>query len=271
VPLGLSALIVRAIVKRPILVTVHGNADVYELPRALAPITRAVLNRADAVVSVSRDLAEYLGREMGLRNVIVIPNGIDVAEFQPRPRTGSTVRLLSISRLVPRKNTHVLVEAVARLVKEGADLSLVVVGTGSERERVERLARRCNGSVTVLGFVDEARKAQLLSEADVFVQLSMREGLSIATLEALASGLPCVVSNRPGVREPIDPGRTGWWVDAPEDIESVVAALRAVLAGGSTLAQMKQACRAEAVERYSLHRMCESYWGVFADLVRARA
>ena len=56
-PLGVSALIVRAFVNRPLVVTVHGNADVYELPAALAPITRAVLKRADAVVSVSRDLA----------------------------------------------------------------------------------------------------------------------------------------------------------------------------------------------------------------------
>ena len=77
-----------------------------------------------------------------------------------------------------------------------------------------------------IGFIDEARKRSILSETDVFVQLSIREGLSIATLEALASGVPCVVSNLPGVREPITPGRTGWYVDDPEDVQSVVATLR---------------------------------------------
>ena len=55
-PLGMSVLIVRALVKRPLVVTVHGNADVYELPRAMEPLTRAVLQRADVVVSVSEDL-----------------------------------------------------------------------------------------------------------------------------------------------------------------------------------------------------------------------
>jgi glycosyltransferase involved in cell wall biosynthesis len=127
------------------------------------------------------------------------------------------------------------------------------------------------GVVRFVGFVDEARKRRLLSETDVFVQLSTREGLSIATLEALASGVPCVVSNLPGVREPITPGRTGWYVDDPEDVQSVVASLRGVLADRARLAEMKQTCRDVAVERYSLRAMCESYWTVFTDLLKARA
>ena len=269
-PLGLSALAVRAFVNRPLVVTVHGNADVYELPRALAPVTRAVLRRADAVVSVSHDLAQHLQREMGVANVTVIPNGIDVDQFRPGDTTGTAVTLFSVSRLVPRKNIHVLIAAVEQLVNEGAELSLVIAGTGPERERIERLAQQSAGSVRFVGFIDEARKRQLLSEANAFVQLSTREGLSIATLEALASGLPCIVSDLPGVREPITPGYTGWYVSDPENVQSVVATLREVLADRSRLAVMRQACRAVAQERYSLGRMCEDYWTVFTDLLRVR-
>jgi glycosyltransferase involved in cell wall biosynthesis len=270
-PLGVSALIVRAFVNRPLVVTVHGNADVYELPPAMAPVTRAVLNRADAVVSVSRDLAEHLRHTLGVRNLTLIPNGIDVDAFQPGHTCGKLLTLFSISRLVPRKNVHVLIAAVEQLVKEGAELSLVVAGTGPERERIEHLAQRSGGSVRFLGFVDEVCKRKLLSQTDVFVQLSTREGLSIATLEALASGVPCVVSNIPGVREPIDAGHTGWYVDDPEDVQSVIATLRRVLADRPRLAEMKQACRGVARERYSLQAMCEGYWDVFTDLLRARA
>ena len=64
---------VRAFVNRPLVVTVHGNADVYELPRAMAPLTRAVLKRADVVVSVSQDLGDHLQNKMGVPNVTVIP------------------------------------------------------------------------------------------------------------------------------------------------------------------------------------------------------
>jgi phosphatidyl-myo-inositol dimannoside synthase len=269
-PLGVSVVIVRALVKRPLVVTVHGNADVYELPRALEPLTRAVLKRADAVVSVSHDLGRHLRDVMGVPNVTVIPNGVDVDVFQPAQTSDGALTLFSISRLVPRKNIDVLIAAVEQLVSEGARLSLVIAGTGPEEERIRQLAARLPGCVRFLGFIDEVRKRSVLSETDVFVQLSTREGLSIATLEALASGVPCVVSNLPGVREPITPGQTGWYVDDPEDVQTVIATLRGVLADRPRLPEMKQACRAAAVERYSLQAMCESYWDVFTDLLRAR-
>jgi glycosyltransferase involved in cell wall biosynthesis len=270
-PLGVSVLLMRALVKRPLVVTVHGNADVYELPRALEPVTRAVLKRADVVVSVSHDLEQYLRGTMGVPNVTVIPNGVDVDEFQPAPSSGAALTLFSVSRLVPRKNIHVLIAAVEQVVSEGAALSLMIAGTGPEEDRIRRLAAQSPDSVRFIGFIDEARKRRLLSESDVFVQLSTREGLSIATLEALASGVPCVVSNLPGVREPITPGQTGWYVDDPEDVQSVVATLRDVLAQRNRLAEMKHACRAVAVERYSVRTMCEGYWNVFTDLLKGRA
>jgi glycosyltransferase involved in cell wall biosynthesis len=270
-PLGISALVARAFVSRPLVVTVHGNADVYELPPAMAPVTRAVLTRADAVVSVSRDLADYLECDMKVRNVIVIPNGVDVHQFTPGMATSDRpLTLFSVSRLVPRKNLHVLIAAVELLAGEGHELALVIAGTGPERDRIERLAAASSGVVRFVGFVDEQRKRELLTASDVFVQLSIREGLSIATLEALASGLPCVVSDLPGVREPIDAGETGWYVPDPESVESVVAVLRRVLAERSALPWMKEKCRAAAVERYSLERMCESYWAVYTDLLRRR-
>lgn len=270
-PLGISLVLMRALVKRPLVVTVHGNADVYELPRAMEPITRAVLQRADVVVSVSRDLGEYLEHQMNVSNVTVIPNGVDVDLFRPAPGSRPRLTLFSISRLVPRKNVDVLIAAVEQLVAEGEPLALVVAGTGPEEARIRQLAEQSSGAVRFVGFIDEDRKRQLLGETDVFVQLSTREGLSIATLEALASGVPCLVSNLPGVREPIDAGQTGWYVDDPENVGSVVAALRRVLADRNRLGDMRQACRAVAVERYSLEAMCNGYWRVFTDLMRARA
>ena len=270
-PLGVSALMMRPFVRRPLVVTVHGNADVYELPRAMEPITRAVLTRADAVVSVSHDLARYLHDVMHVRNVTVIPNGVDVDQFRPGNRAGGDLALFSISRLVPRKNVDILIAAVEQLAREGTPVSLTIAGTGPEEDRIRRLSERLPGTVRFVGFVDEARKRQILSEVDVFVQLSIREGLSIATLEALASGVPGVVSDLPGVREPITAGETGWYVANPQDVESVVSALRRVLADRTRLPAMKRACRAVAVERYSLQAMCQSYWSVYADLLRHRS
>lgn len=270
-PLGVSALLLRALVRRPLVVTVHGNADVYELPPAMAPVTRAVLTRADAVVSVSLDLADHLRNVMTVPNVTVIPNGVEVADFVPGAPSETTLRLFSVSRLVPRKNVHVLVEAVRRLAAEGAPLLLRIAGTGPERDRIRQMAAGSGGCVEFVGFIDEARKRELLTDSDLFVQLSTREGLSIASLEALASGVPCVVSDLPGVREPVDAGETGWYVPDPESVDSVVATLRQVLADRARLPEMRRRCRQVAVERYSLEKMCEGYWDVFTGLLRRRA
>jgi glycosyltransferase involved in cell wall biosynthesis len=269
-PLGISALLLRPVVRRPFVVTVHGNADVYELPPLLAPATRAVLQRADAVVAVGEDLADHLRTAMRIANVTVIPNGIPVDTFEMSRSSGPGITLLSICRLVPRKNILVLIDAVERLVAEGHALSLVIAGTGPEKAAIEQRVARASGAIRFVGFIDEAEKRRLLASADAFVQLSTREGLSIAALEALASGVPCVVSDLPGVREPIDPGVTGWLVDNPEDVESAVAALRQVIADRDRLPEMRRACRQVAEERYSYEAMCASYWKVFASLTGAR-
>lgn len=270
-PLGLSALLVRPLVRRPLIVTVHGNADVYELPRAMEPVTRAVLTRADAVVSVSEDLGDYLRTNMRVPNVTVIPNGIDVDVFQQGTSDTPALRLFSISRLVPRKNVDVLIAAVEQLTREGLALSLTIAGTGPEEDRIRALAAGLPGVVDFVGFIEEKRKREILSRTDVFVQLSTREGLSIAALEALASGVPCAVSDLPGVREPITPGETGWYVNDPEDVSSVVAALRRVIADRPQLPAMRAASRRVAEERYSLRAMCESYWRLFASLAGGRS
>jgi len=270
-PLGLAVLAVRRR-RWPLVVTVHGNGDIYELPPAVAPLTRAVLAQADAIVSVSEDLATHLAERLRVGPVTAIPNGVDTELLRPAPHPPSDViRLVSISRVVPRKNIDVLVTAVQRLEQEGERrLALVVAGTGPSEGEIARLCAR-SPATQFLGFVDEARKRELLAAADVFVQLSVREGLSIATLEALASGVPCVVSDLPGVREPITPGQTGLLVPDPESVDSVVSVLRELLARRESLDEMRRAARQAAEERFSEAVMAEAYYRVYREVLDRRS
>jgi glycosyltransferase involved in cell wall biosynthesis len=271
-PLGLSTLALPRAGSAPVVVTVHGNADIYELPAPLVPVTRAVLKRAQAIVSVSHDLADHLSSRLGVDSVTVVPNGVDTDLFRPVTLAPSdAIRLLSVSRIVPRKNIPVLIAAVNALAREGERrFKLVIAGTGPSEGDVERLARDSVGDVSFLGFVDEARKRELLGEADVFVQLSMREGLSIATLEAMATGVPCMVSDLPGVREPVEPGKTGYLVPNPESVEDVIAVLRRLLDSRAELEAMRTAARLATEERYSLDAMAQGYLRVYQRLLAAR-
>lgn len=267
-PLGLGVLALSRKWRRPLVVTVHGNGDIYELPPAFAPLTRAVLKRADATVSVSSDLANHLAEQLGVGPVTIVPNGVDTEIFRPSPRVHSdTVTLLSVSRIVPRKNIRVLIAAVQALARMGERrLELIIAGVGPSEAEVARLAAR-SPFTRFVGFVDEERKRELIARADAFVQLSVREGLSIATLEALASGVPCIVSDLPGVREPITPGETGYLVSDPENVDSVVGVLRRVLQEREKLEQMKCAARRVAEERYSLGVMAEGYYRIYRRVI----
>jgi len=271
-PLGLGAVAVKRRKQWPLVVTVHGNADVYELPRALEPLTRAVLDRADVVVSVSEDLADYLRSNLGAHEVFVVPNGVDTALLSPSFRPESdVVTLVSISRIVPRKNIPILIEAVESLAREGETrLRLAIAGTGPSEAEVARLASASTGATRFHGFVDEAEKRKLLGQADVFVQLSTREGLSVATLEAMASGLVCLVSDRPGVREPVTPGVTGFLVPDPESVAGVKAVLRQLIDARDKLAEMKRAARRVVEQKYSLEAMAEGYYRVYTELLQRR-
>lgn len=270
-PLGISVLALRELSRLPVVVTVHGNADIYELPPPLVPLTRAVLERADAIVSVSEDLASYLTERLSVRRMTVVPNGVDTQFFHPVPRARSNVvKLLSISRLVPRKNIPTLIAAVQTLASKDLPVSLVVAGTGPEEREIAALARSSAGIVQFVGLIDEQRKRELLGDADAFVQLSVREGLSIATLEALASGLPCVVSDLPGVREPIVPGKTGFLVSNPESVEEVSKTLRQLLEARTRFEQMGEAARRSAELTYSLPVMAEGYWDIYRAVLDRR-
>ncbi len=268
-PLGLSALLARALGRRPLIVTVHGSADIYELPAVFAPLTKAVLRRADAVVSTSGDLREYLVRGLEIERAVVIPNGVDTELFRPVERAPSELlTLVSISRLAPRKNIDVLIHAARALSERGdKSLRLVIAGSGPLEGEIARLAST-TANTTFLGFIDETRKRELLGQADAFVQFSTRQGSSIAQMEAMACGVPCLVSDLPGVREPVIPQQNGFLVANPRDVNEVAAALARLVLARSELERMRAPTRRIAEERYSVRAMADAYFGVYDRVLR---
>lgn len=116
----------------------------------------------------------------------VIPNGVDLAEIgAAEPREGYDV--LFAGRLIREKNVDVLLRAC-----NGLDLSVGVVGSGPEGERLEGLARKLDLDAEFPGFVDEGELYGLMKGSRVFVSPSSREGFGMTVLEALACGTPVV-------------------------------------------------------------------------------
>ncbi|MFH1739052.1 MAG: glycosyltransferase [bacterium] len=170
--------------------------------RLLRPLVRRSWLSAAAVVANSGGLRDLAQQAFDAVSIRVIPNGIDTETFKPQPHPPTqTPRLVTVARLIPRKGIDLLINALSGLT--GKPWRLLIVGDGPERIKLEKLAASAGLSsrVEFLGDMDRSRIAQLLPTCDLFVLPSLAEGMSNAALEAMACGLPVVLTDTGGTRE----------------------------------------------------------------------
>lgn len=162
------------------------------------PLTSHLWRRCAAIASPSVGLAELARRSRPGLQVERVPNGVDVALYRPRrgPRRPGPVRVLFAGRLVRFKGVATLLDAWSQRPERAPAAELWIAGSGRERRafvaRAQELGIR--STVRFLGRLDEQRLAKALRAADLFVHPSEAEGLPNAVLEAMASGLPVVLS-----------------------------------------------------------------------------
>jgi glycosyltransferase involved in cell wall biosynthesis len=150
----------------------------------------------DAIVATSDVTAIELRRE-GIATVGTTHGGVSAIGA---PRNTYRGRLVCVGRLVPAKRVDVVIEAFALARASGIAEQLSVIGDGPELVALRRLAADCGVADAVRFYpgVAEGEKLRILRDnCDAYVSASLREGLSIATLEALAAGCPAVISSRP--------------------------------------------------------------------------
>lgn len=182
---------------------------------------------------VSQALGGFLMRRCGVRasKIRVIANGIDAAAFTPaekRDAAGAGAPIIgTLARLDPRKGIRVLLEALARILPELPEASLIVGGEGEEREALEGRARALGiaGRVTFAGPVRDPRG--FYRGLDLFVLPSLDEGFGLVVLEAMATGLPVIGTRAGGTPEVLDHDVNGLLV-SPGDPEAIAEAIRAL-------------------------------------------
>ena len=204
---GLPALLVGKVRGIPVAVSEHytgfqrGALTAAEMRRA-----RWIFRMADAVLPVSQALQHSL-RELGVQaRFHVVPEVVNTELFgfkQYVPAPDGTLRLLAVSSLIESKGLGVLFRALTQEVWQTRPWSLDLVGDGPEAARHREMARDL-GLADKVRFHGQLRKeeiAELMHRVDVFVLPSLAETFSVATAEALASGLPVVVTRCGGPEE----------------------------------------------------------------------
>lgn len=217
----------------PIVATLHAATVRSRWLAAGQGVLQPFMERISGRIAVSdlsrRLLVEHLGGD-----AIVIPNGVDIAQFRSAaplagyPRRGGTVGFIGRYD-EPRKGMPVLLEALAALAPHRPGLRLVVAGRGDDEEFIEELPGVLRGRVDLLGTLPEADKARMLRSVDLYCAPNLGgESFGIILLEALAAGTPIVASDLDAFRQVLDGGRGGVLVPRG-DPGALAAALGTVL------------------------------------------
>lgn len=237
-------------------------------------IFNKVVHEATGIIVTSPKVLEYF-RDISLfdeeiaQKFTVMGHPTDTTEFAPEElteiRSNDDIEILTISRLVPEKGLYYLLEAVNPILSENDKISLTVIGKGPMEALLKREIRDrdLSGSVELKGTVPHNQVPGLLQRADIFVNHSVdvagwEEFFGAANIEAMACGLPCVVSDSGSIpyvtREP-----DGVRLVSQRDVVGLRKSIQELVQNPSKRVEMGRSAR-EFVEReYSIETIGERY------------
>ncbi len=246
----------------PIVYTGHGfqwhdTTHPWGLRRLALSIHRHAARKVTAFVAVASEADE--ARRVGFQRVERIPNGVISWDAGASPGDSNTFGVAT--RLVPGKG----LEELLSVLVSAPDLRLCIAGDGPLRKGIEQEALRlgCGDRLELLGWQDDLQ--EFYAGLFAYVSLSRKEGLPYGALDALAAGLPVVLSDIPGHRELVDGALNGCLVP-PGDVEAVAGALRRLATDRARCAAAGAASRELAKERYSLDQMLERHAELYASI-----
>ena len=239
----------------------------------------STLRRTDHLISTTASYAST-SRLIWNYTPTVIPPAVDPEVFRPgaaAPRVSQKLpgapgfRILFVGRLVEHKGIEQLIEAAALLP---APAHLIIAGQGDRRADLERRARasRASSRISFLGRVDQGDLPDLYRACDVFAlpSVSRLEAFGIVALEAMASGLPVVASDLPGVREVVSDGKEGYLAN-PLDPAGFSQKLDALLSSPLRRARYGRNGRAKVLQEFGWDLVLERILAIYEELTAAKA
>ncbi|MGO1542996.1 MAG: glycosyltransferase [Gulosibacter sp.] len=182
-----------------------------------------------ALTTPTRRAADFLERNGNLDRVLAISCGLRASDYSPKFGAKKPPRIVFVGRITGEKQIDVLIRAFAKLnPKLGAKLE--IVGGGDQKNALEKLSRELGvaADTTFHGYVTDEELRQIYSDASVFAIASIAELQSIATMEAMASGLPVVAANAMALPHLVHHGENGYLFRAG-DVADLQLALERVL------------------------------------------
>jgi len=211
----IMASLVRRIGSPPLIITTHGimsasAPDWFNL-LYMKTIGKWTLKSADRVICYTEMEKDKLANMLKIdsEKISVIPNGVDTDLFRPDPNNNkqsnqsNAITILWVGRFVRGKGVEYLIQAAKILVKEVPDLKILLVGDGPSKGKIKSLIEKFNlkKNVIIKENVPNENMPEVYQKSDIFVLPSLNEGVPKTLLEAMACGIPVIISEFPHLEE----------------------------------------------------------------------
>ena len=248
--------------------------------RELAAWARLKYRPYQAVVVISSAIEKELLGHVGLESsrVFTVPSAIDSQRFRPAPARERLIETFClpaqalvigvVAQLIPRKGHALFFECLPEILSRYPDVHLLCFGRGPLRKSLLRRLAHLNLAtrVKLVGF--RADLPDLLPGLDLVVHPAEREGLGVAVLEAMSSGVPVVSSTAGGLIDLIEDGVHGLTFE-PDDRQGLSAAVARMLSDPELRGRFGVAGRMRAEAEFSVDRMSQRYLEIYDWVLRA--
>lgn len=265
-PCGPLGLLFRTLTGRPYIVSLRGGdvpgaePGLARMHRYLRPLRRLVLSRSIAVVANSPGLAK-MSQAADPIPVVSIPNGVDLDAFRPAGAPpAEPFNFLFVGRFNEQKNVQSLLDAAALLRDDGRAFRLSIVGDGPLRDELVHRADtlQLGDQLQWRQWLAREEMPTLYQSAHCLVNPSHYEGMPNVVLEAMACGIPAVVSDVAGNRDVVAHERSGLVVP-PNDPRALAHAMARLMADRTLAMTLGAAARAHVEARYSWEATTRAY------------
>jgi colanic acid/amylovoran biosynthesis glycosyltransferase len=259
----------------PFSITAHAY-DIYSHKNDLLALTTSM---ADRVVTISDyNKQAILERSPGLdpQRIEVIRCGIDLAQFQRsdgRP-ANQVFQITAVGSLFEKKGHEYLIRACSELKAQGLDFECVIVGQGSLEQPLRSLIRELDldGQVMLAGGQKQTWVRDRLGTSDLFALACVvegtgeRDGIPVAIMEAMASGIPVVSTSVSGIAELVRHEETGLLVQ-PRDASALAAAILRLSRDDSLCRRLAASGRSLVEQEYDTHKNAARLVRIFRDMI----
>ena len=234
------------------------------------------MRRCQHIIIPSESMRETLVNNYGLKNnFTVIPTGVDLEAY--RTASGEKIRkkrrwekdivMISIGRLAPEKNWPTLLHAAALVIKDIPQFRFVLIGDGTDRKSLEELAKELGiqKRVTFTGSLSFTETPSYMKAANLFGFASITETQGLATLEAMAAGLPVVAVEASGTRDILKHGQQGYLVE--NNPEALAAAIKRLLSNPERMQKFAQAAYKKA-QSFNIENLTGKLLDVYEQAIR---